>query len=123
MQPRVNKGLGSLAVLEQQCFRHDFQGTLTKMSLLDSLVRLTALYSFTIWGHSLLESDWASMERIHFRMLQCILRCRRFTPHNVILAEFGAHPFGWGPSLIWLGLFISYRASLTLQRVVTYILT
>ena len=64
IQPRVNKGMGSLALLEKQCFRHHFQDTPSKLSLLDAFVRPTVLYGSMVWGPSLLSSDWASIERV-----------------------------------------------------------
>lgn len=74
------------------------------MSLLDSLVKPSVLYGSTVWGPSLLESDWASVERVQTLFLQRIIRCHWFTPHNIVLAEFGAHPFRLGTifSLVWL---------------------
>ena len=38
IQPRVNKGMGSLALLEKKCFKPHFQDTPSKLSLLDALV-------------------------------------------------------------------------------------
>lgn len=104
MQPQVNEGLGSLTILEQQCFRHHFQDTMTKMSLIDSLVKPTILYGSIIWGPPLLDFDQASVERIKIHFLQCIIKCHRSTLHNIILVEFGAHPFRLGTrfDLFWL---------------------
>lgn len=65
IQPRVSKGMGSLAMLEKQCFRHHFQDTSSKLYLLDSLVRPTVLYGSMVWGPSLLASNWASIERTY----------------------------------------------------------
>ena len=93
IQPRVNKGMGSLALLEKQCFKHHFQYTPSKLSLLDALVRPIVLYGSVVWGPSLLSSDWASIERVQTLFLRRIIRCHRSTPHSIILAEFGAHPF------------------------------
>ena len=64
IQSRVSKGMGSLALLERQCFRHHFQDILSKLSLFDSLVRPTVLYGYVVWGPSLFASDWASIERV-----------------------------------------------------------
>lgn len=91
--PRVNKGFGSLGLLERQCFRHHFQNTTSKMSFLDSLIRLTLRYNSVVWGLSLLEPNWASMERVQTLLLYHIIRCHQFTPPNIIFIEFGAHPF------------------------------
>jgi hypothetical protein len=38
LQPQINKGYGSLALLERQCFRHHFQDISSKMSLMDTLI-------------------------------------------------------------------------------------
>lgn len=38
LQPRVNKGYGSLALLERQCFQHHFQDISSKMYRMDSLI-------------------------------------------------------------------------------------
>ena len=65
----------------------------SKLSLLDALVRPTVLYGSVVWGPSLLSSDWVSVERIQTLFLRRIIRCHRFIPHNIILAEFGVHSF------------------------------
>ena len=62
------------------------------MSLFDSLVRPTVLYGSVVWGPSLIASDWASIERVQTLLLHRIIRCHRFTPHSIVLAEFGVHP-------------------------------
>ena len=102
IQPKINKGMGSLALLEKQCFRHHFQDTSSKLSLLDALVRLNVLYGSMVWG-PLLSSDWASIERVQTLFLRRIIRCHRSTPHSIILAEFGTHPFSLAAIfyLIW----------------------
>jgi hypothetical protein len=74
-------------------FRHHFQDISSKMSLMDSLIRPTVLYGSEIWGPSLLESDWASVERVQTLLLRRIIRCKQSVPHHIILAEFGARPF------------------------------
>ncbi len=84
--------MGSLALLERQCFRHHFQDISSKLSLFDSLVRLTILYGSVVWGPSLIASNWASIERVQTLLLCHIIRCHRFTPHSIVLAESGAHP-------------------------------
>lgn len=106
IQSRVSKGMGSLAMLQKQCFRHHFQDTLSKLTLLDSLVRSTVLYGSMVWGPSLLSSDWASIKRVQTLFLQRIIRCHKFTPHSIILAKFGAHPFSLVAIFNWFGSFI-----------------
>ena len=59
---RVSKGMGSLALLERQCFRNHFQGISSKLSLFDSLVCLIVLYGSIVWRPSLITSDWVSIE-------------------------------------------------------------
>jgi hypothetical protein len=93
LQPQITKGYRSLALLERQCFRHHFQDISSKMSLMDSLIRPTVLYGSEIWGPSLLESDWASVERVQTLLLRRIIRCKQTVPQHIILAEFGARPF------------------------------
>ena len=100
IQPRVNKGMGSLALLEKQCFKHHFQDTSFKLSLLDSLVRPTFLYGSVVWGPSLLGFDRASIERVQTLFLRHIIICHMFIPHSIILAEFGAHLFSLAAILI-----------------------
>ena len=80
-----------------------FEDTSSKLSLLDSLVRPTVLYGFVVWGPSLLGSDWASIERVQNFLLRYIMRCHKFTPHSIIFAKFGAHPFSLAKifDLIW----------------------
>jgi hypothetical protein len=63
------------------------------MSLMDSLIRPTVLYGSKIWGPSLLESNWTSIERVQTLLLCRIIRCKQTVPHHIILAEFGARPF------------------------------
>ena len=92
IQSRVGKVMDSLALLERQCFRHHFHDISSKLSLFDSLVHLTVLYGFVVWGPSLIVSNCASIECIQMLLLHHIIRCHRFTPHNIIFVEFGAHP-------------------------------
>ena len=84
---------GSLALLERQAFRHHFQDISSKMDLLNTLIRPTVLYGSEIWGPSLLETDWASAERVQILLLRRIIICKQTVPQHIILAEFGAHPF------------------------------
>ena len=63
------------------------------MNLLDTLIHPTILYGLEIWGPSLLESDWASAERVQILLLRRIIRGKQAVPQHIILAEFGAHPF------------------------------
>ena len=93
LQPRIAKGYGSLALLERQCFHHHFQDISSKMSLMDSLIRPTFLYVSKIWGPSLLELDWDSIEGVHSLLLRHIIRSKKIVPHHTILADFGARPF------------------------------
>jgi hypothetical protein len=74
-------------------FSHHFQDISSKMSLMDTLIRPTVLYGSEIWGPSLLESDWASAERVQILLLRRIIRCKQTVPQHIILAEFGAQPF------------------------------
>lgn len=70
IQPRVCKGMGSLAILERQCFKHHFQDTSPKLSLLSSLVTPMMLYGSVVWGPSLLDSDWASIDHVQTLFLR-----------------------------------------------------
>ena len=69
-----------------------FQDISSKLSLFDSLVRPRVLYGSVVWGPSLIASDWASIEWVQTLLLRRIIRCHRFTPHSIVLAEFGVHP-------------------------------
>ena len=93
LQPRINKGYGSLALLERQCFRNHFQDISAKMSMMDNVVQPTVLYGSEVWGPSLLESDWSSAERVQITLLRRIIRSKQTVPQPIILAEFAAHPF------------------------------
>lgn len=93
LRPRVNKGYGSLALLERQCFKHDFQDISSKMHLMDSLIQPTMLYGFEVWGPSMLEVDWASSERVQTLLLWRIIRCKQTIPQHIILLEFSAQLF------------------------------
>ena len=64
VQSKVSKGMGSSTLLERQCFRDHFQDISSKLSLLDSLVRLTILYGSFVRGPSLIGFDWTSIERV-----------------------------------------------------------
>ena len=44
LQPRINKGYGSPALLKRQCFHHHFQDISSKMDLLNTLICPTVLY-------------------------------------------------------------------------------
>lgn len=74
--PRFNKGYGSLVFLERECFRYHFQGIFSKLDLMKSIVKLIVLYDLEVWGPSLLESDWAQIERL---LLELLHRFQRFT--------------------------------------------
>ena len=63
------------------------------MDLLNTLIYPTVLYGSEIWGPSLLESDWASPERVQILLLRRIIRCKQTVPQHIILADFGAQPF------------------------------
>jgi hypothetical protein len=75
--PESARAMGSLALLERQCFRNHFQDISSKMSLMDTLVRPTVLYGSEVWGPGLLESDWSSTERVQIILLRCIIRCKQ----------------------------------------------
>jgi len=79
-----NKGHGSLALLERQCFWNHFQGTSFKMDLIDSIIWPTILYGFEVWGYSLLEFDWDKMESVYILMLYHIIKTKR-TMWNVYI--------------------------------------
>ena len=57
---------------------------------MDSLIRPIVLYGLEIWGPSLLELDWASIERVQTLLLCRIIRYKQTVPHHIILAKFGA---------------------------------
>ena len=63
------------------------------MDLLNTLIRPIVLYGAEIWGPSLLESDWASVERVQILLLRRIIKCKQIVLQHIILAEFGAQPF------------------------------
>ncbi len=60
---------------------------------MDTLIRPTVLYGSEIWDPSLLESDWASVERVQTLLLCRFIRCKQTIPQHIILAKFGAQPF------------------------------
>lgn len=74
---------------------------MSKMALMDTLIQHIVLYGSVVWGPSLLEFDWASAEWV--QVLRRIIKCKQSIPHNIILAEFGAHRFRLGAifDLIW----------------------
>lgn len=63
------------------------------MSLMNTLVCPTVLYGSEIWGPYLLESDWASTERVQTLLLRRIIRCKKTVSQHIILADFGAQSF------------------------------
>lgn len=93
LQSRVNKGYGSLAILERQCFRHHFQDIPSKLSLMDALVRPTFSYGSKVGGAGLLESDRVSARRVHTLILYNIIRCKQTVAQPIVLVEFSARPF------------------------------
>lgn len=93
LQPRINKGYGSLAVLERQCFQNHFQNIRSKMDLMDNLIIPTILYGSEVWRLNLLEMGQAITKRVWFLMLHRIIKCRRTIPQAIIQAEFATSPF------------------------------
>jgi hypothetical protein len=77
LQPRLSKGYGSLALIERQCFLGQFQDISSKLYLMEAIIRPTVLYGSEIWGSSLLQTDWARMERVQTLLLRRIIRCKR----------------------------------------------
>jgi hypothetical protein len=93
LQPRLNKGYGSLALIERQCFQGQFQDISSKLYLMEAIIRPTVLYGSEIWGPSLIQTDWARLERVQTLLLRRIIRCKRTVPQSIIQAEFGVQPF------------------------------
>jgi len=60
---------------------------------MDSLVRPTVLYGLEVWGPYLLESNWASAQRVQIILLCRIIRCKQTVPHTIILVESGNQAF------------------------------
>lgn len=54
------------------------------MDLMDNLIRPTVLYGLEVWGPSLLELDWAMIERVRALMLRYIIRCKRIVPQAIV---------------------------------------
>jgi hypothetical protein len=48
LQPRLNKGYGSLALIERQCFQGQFQDISSKLYLMEAIIRPTILYGSEI---------------------------------------------------------------------------
>jgi hypothetical protein len=61
--------------------------------LMEAIIRPTILCGSEIWWLSLLQIDWAGMERVQTLLLRCIIHCKRTIPQSIIQAEFGVHPF------------------------------
>ncbi len=87
---RVSKGVGSLALLERM-LQASFSGYFVQvvpfrlLGLSDSSLWFSCLgASYYFW----LDFYWAGSNIFLWR----IIRCHRLTPHNIVLAEFGAHP-------------------------------
>jgi hypothetical protein len=93
LQPRLNKGYGSLALIERQCFQGQFQDISSKLYLMEAIIRPTVLYGSEIWGPSLIQTDWARLERVQTLLLRRIIRCKHTVPQSIIQAEFGVQPF------------------------------
>jgi hypothetical protein len=75
-QPHLNKGYGSLALLERQCFQNHFQDNISRMHLLDTIIEPSVLYGSDDWGPSLLQANKARTKRIQTLMLQPIINCK-----------------------------------------------
>jgi hypothetical protein len=101
LQPRVNKGYGSLALLERQCFQNHFQDISSKMSLMNTLVWTTILYGSEVWGLGLLEFDWSLVERVQIILLYRIIRCKQIAPFGLRQCLVSSHSYtAFGVSLI-----------------------
>jgi hypothetical protein len=114
LQPRLSKGYGSLALIERQCFLGQFQDISSKLYLMEAIIRPTVLYGSEIWGSSLLQTDWARLERVQTLLLRRIIRCKRTVPQPIIQAEFGVHPFRLEVIFAWSLSFIESDLSETL---------
>jgi hypothetical protein len=85
--------LRSLALIERQCFQGQFQDISSKLYLMEAIIRPTVLYGSEIWGPSLIQTDWARLERVQTLLLRRIIRCKCTVPQSIIQAEFGVQPF------------------------------
>lgn len=85
LQPCVNKGNGSLALIDRQCSQHHFQDISSKLDHME--------YSSQVWGLSLLELDLPNTKRVKIFLLCCISICKRTILQPIIQVEFATHPF------------------------------
>ena len=63
------------------------------MDLVDNLIISTVLYGLEVWGPSLLELDWAMIERVRALMLHYIIRCKRIVSQAIVQVYFPTPPF------------------------------
>jgi hypothetical protein len=83
----------SLALIESQCFLGQFLDILSKLYFMEAIIRPAVLYGSEIWGSSLLQTDWAKLERVQTLLLRRIIRSKWTVLQSIIQAEFGVHPF------------------------------
>lgn len=74
-------------------WRHaHFQDPPTKSLLFDSMVCPASTYHSPCWDPDLLDVDWTRVERLEVLLLARMICCTPSTPHQIVLAKFGASP-------------------------------
>jgi hypothetical protein len=58
LQPRLNKGYGSLALIKRWYFQGQFQDISSKLYLMEEIIRPTVLYGSEIWGYKQFGFGW-----------------------------------------------------------------
>jgi hypothetical protein len=80
---------------------------------MEAIIRPIVLYGSEIWGLSLLQTDWARLERVQTLLLRRIIHCKQTVPQPIIQAEFGVHPFALRSSSVWSLSFVESDLSVS----------
>lgn len=89
---RLSRAYAALGGLERMCSQIQFQEPRTKLWLFDTLVTSAMLYGVQIWGPSVDQDSWRSMERPLISMISRMIRAKASVPHAIIRAELAAPP-------------------------------
>jgi len=60
---------------------------------MEVIIKPTILYGLEILGPSVIQTDWARLERVQTLLLRRIIRCKRIVPQSIMQVRFGVQPF------------------------------
>ena len=91
-ETRLSRAYAALGGLERMCSQVQFQEPRTKLWLFDTLVASAMLYGVQVWGPSVDQDKWKSMERPLVSMISRMIRAKASVPHAIIRAKLAAPP-------------------------------